>query len=44
MSGGRFNYICYTLENEVANEMQDDELNEMLTDFCELLHDLEWWQ
>ena len=44
MSGGHFNYICFTLDNECGGQMQDDELNEMLKDFFDVLHDLEWWQ
>lgn len=44
MSGGSLNYICYTLERECAGELHDDEMNELLMDFVEVLHDLEWWQ
>jgi hypothetical protein len=44
MSGGSFNYTCFRVENEYSGRMQDEELNEMLVDFCEVLHDLEWWQ
>ena len=44
MSGGSFNYIFSRLETECAGNMQDDELNELITDLCEVLHDLEWWQ
>lgn len=44
MSGGSYSYIYYTLENECEGRMQDEELNEMLKDFCKVLHDLEWWQ
>lgn len=44
MSGGSHDYICYKLENECGGQMQDYELNEMLKDFFNVLHDLEWWQ
>lgn len=44
MSGGSYNYICFTLQNECEGQMKDEELNEMLKDFCLVLHDLEWWQ
>ena len=44
MSGGHFDYLYYRIEDTYKGEMQDGELNEMLVDFCKLLHDLEWWQ
>lgn len=44
MSGGSFNYIYLTLERECAGELHDAEMNDLLTDFVEVLHDLEWWQ
>ena len=44
MSGGSFNYMCYSIEDEYKNQLHDDELNELLVDFIKVLHDLEWWQ
>lgn len=44
MSGGSYNYIGDTLADECAGRMFDDDLNEMVEDFCKVLHDVEWWQ
>lgn len=44
MSGGSYNYIYSTLKEECAGYMHDAEMNDMITDLCEVLHDLEWWQ
>ena len=44
MSGGHFDYLYYRIEETYKGEMEDVELNEMIVDLCELLHDLEWWQ
>lgn len=44
MSGGSHNYICYTLEEECKDAMYDAEMNDLILDLCEVLHDLEWWQ
>lgn len=43
MSGGSFNYMCYKVKETYSGEMRDPELDEMLKDFCNVLHDLEWW-
>ena len=43
MSGGHFNYAFYQLDN-YEGQMEDAELNELLLDFRELLHDLEWYK
>lgn len=43
MSGGHFNYICYTIEDNLVGEMQDETMNEFVKDFAKLTHDLEWW-
>lgn len=43
MSGGHFNYLYSTIEDTYCGEMQDIELNEMMKDLVELLHDLEWY-
>lgn len=44
MSGGSYDYICYKLEGECSGRMYDAELDDMIKDLCDLLHDLEWWQ
>lgn len=44
MSGGAFEYMCYSIEVMYENELEDDQLNELLLDFCKVLHDLEWYR
>ena len=44
MSGGHFDYAYNYVKDMFENEMQDAEMNELLLDFVEVLHDLEWWQ
>lgn len=44
MSGGSYNYICYTLSNECEGAMYDEEMNDLIKDLCDVLHDLEWWK
>ena len=44
MSGGSYNYMYSRIEDEYAGRMHDSQLNAMMVDLCELLHDLEWWQ
>ena len=44
MSGGSYNYIYYKLEEECKGAMYDAEMNDLIVDLCEVLHDLEWWQ
>ena len=44
MSGGSYDYICYKLSNECENRMYDAEMNDLIKDLYEVLHDLEWWQ
>ena len=44
MSGGSYCYIYSRLKQECDGRMYDEEMNEMITDLCEVLHDLEWWQ
>lgn len=43
MSGGHFNYAFYHLD-EYSGHMEDAELNMLLEDFGNLLHDLEWYK
>lgn len=44
MSGGSYSYMYCRIEEEYVGRMYDSQLNEMMKDLCELLHDLEWWQ
>lgn len=43
MSGGNFNYKYTDLEYTYAGQMGDMELNKMIVDLSDLLHDLEWY-
>lgn len=44
MSGGSYNYMYSRIEDEYAGKMHDSQLNAMMEDLVDLLHDLEWWQ
>ena len=44
MSGGSYNYECYRVDEEYVGAMHDAELDEMMKDLVEVLHDVEWWQ
>ena len=44
MSGGSYSYIYSRLEEECDGRMYDAEMNDLIKDLCDLLHDLEWWQ
>lgn len=44
MSGGSYDYIYSRLLDECSGQMFDPEMEEMLKDFAEVLHDLEWWR
>lgn len=44
MSGGSYDYVCYKLSNECDGRMYDIEMNDLVKDLSEVLHDLEWWQ
>lgn len=44
MSGGSYDYIYSRLLDECENRMYDEEMNDLVKDLCEVLHDLEWWQ
>ena len=44
MSGGSYSYIYSKLSEECENRMYDAEMNDLIQDLCEVLHDLEWWQ
>ena len=44
MSGGSYNYIYSKLLCECDGCMHDAEMNDMIHDLADVLHDLEWWQ
>ena len=44
MSGGSYCYISSRLDDECVGRMYDIELNDLVKDLCDVLHDLEWWQ
>lgn len=44
MSGGSYDYIYSRLEEECDGRMYDAEMDDMIKDLCQVLHDLEWWQ
>lgn len=44
MSGGSYGYISYKLSEECEGRMYDAELDELVKDLSEVLHDLEWWR
>lgn len=44
MSGGSYNYMYCRVNDEYVDRMYDSQLNEMMKDLVEVLHDLEWWQ
>lgn len=44
MSGGSYSYMCYRIEEEYVGRMFDSQLDNMMKDLVEVLHDLEWWQ
>ena len=44
MSGGSYSYIYNKLSDECEGRMYDAEMNDLIEDLCEVLHDLEWWQ
>ena len=44
MSGGSYNHGYINIEYEYVGRMKDNELNEMMKDLVQVLHDLEWWQ
>ena len=44
MSGGSYEYIYMRVEELCKGQMFDAELNELIGDLCDVLHDVEWWQ
>ena len=43
-SGGSYDYIYSRLKVECEGRMYDAEMDDMIRDLAEVLHDLEWWQ
>lgn len=44
MSGGSYNYKYLDIQDTYVGEMYDNQLNEMINDLTDVLHDLEWWR
>ena len=44
MSGGSYDYKYCVIGDYYVGNMHDVELNEMIEDLVEVLHDVEWWQ
>ena len=44
MSGGAYEYVYLTLEEQCKGQMYDAEMDDLIKDLCKVLHDLEWWQ
>lgn len=44
MSGGMMDYIYASVEEYCVGRMEDAEMNDLMKDLVEVLHDLEWWQ
>lgn len=44
MSGGSYNYGYCTVSNDYVGRMYDPELDEMMKDLVDVLHDVEWWR
>lgn len=42
MSGGSYDYMYERIEEYYVGNMKDVELNDLMKDLVELLHDLEW--
>ena len=42
MSGGSMEYLCFRVE-EIAGHTHDREIDMLVKDFANLLHDLEWY-
>lgn len=42
MSGGSYDYMYYRIEEYYVGKMKDIELDDLMKDIVELVHDLEW--
>lgn len=43
MSGGSMNY-AYRYLDDIADDVEDKEIKDLLKDLSSLMHDLEWWK
>lgn len=43
MSGGSMNYLYSRVFDDAVGMMDDAELDELMRDISDLLHDCEWW-
>lgn len=43
-SGGSYDYLYHSIDEYYVGKMYDLELDDMIKDLVDLLHDLEWWQ
>lgn len=44
MSGGSMDYICYTIQNYLEDQMEDPEMNDLIRDIVVVTKALEWWK
>ena len=44
MSGGSYDYTYSKIEMEYVVQMYDEELDDLMKDLVNVVHDLEWWQ
>lgn len=44
MSGGSYGYGYFTVSDQYVGRMYDSELDEMMKDLVDVLHDVEWWR
>lgn len=44
MSGGSYDYTYSKIEMEYVGQMYDEELDDLMKDLVNVVHDLEWWQ
>ena len=42
MSGGSFNYMCYSIQDNYGGRLEDPVMEALLEDLCKVLRDLEW--
>ena len=44
MSGGSYSYLYQQIQREYVGRMVDSDLDLLMQDLVNLMHDLEWWQ